>query len=43
MSAVGTDAFQECQAVELTRPCTKWSYQIQSVEEIQAVRVRARD
>jgi len=36
-SAVGTDAFQECSAVDLTRPCTKWSYQIQSVEEIDAV------
>jgi len=36
-SAVGTDAFQECSAVELTRPCTKWSYQVQSVEEIEAV------
>jgi acetolactate synthase-1/2/3 large subunit len=35
--AVGTDAFQECAAVELTRPCTKWSYQITSVEEIPAV------
>jgi acetolactate synthase-1/2/3 large subunit len=35
--AVGTDAFQECNAVELTKPCTKWSYQIQSLEEVQAV------
>ena len=25
-SAVGTDAFQECLAVDLTKPCTKWSY-----------------
>jgi acetolactate synthase-1/2/3 large subunit len=32
-----TDAFQECPAVELTRPCTKWSYQIASLEEIPAV------
>lgn len=36
-SAVGTDAFQECLAVDLTRPCTKWSYQVRSVEEIRAV------
>ena len=33
-AAVGTDAFQECMAVDLTRPCTKWSYQVQSVEEV---------
>jgi len=24
--AMGTDAFQECPATEITRPCTKWSY-----------------
>jgi len=36
-SAVGTDAFQECSSVDLTRPCTKWSYQVQSVEEVEAV------
>ena len=37
MAAVGTDAFQECLAVDLTRPCTKWSYQIKSVEEVRSV------
>jgi len=36
-AAAGTDAFQECDAVNLTKPCTKWSYQLQSVEEIPAV------
>jgi len=36
-AAVGTDAFQECLAVDLTRPCTKWSYQVQSVEELRSV------
>jgi len=36
-AAVGTDAFQECLAVDLTRPCTKWSYQVQSVEEVRSV------
>jgi len=36
-AAVGTDAFQECLAVDLTRPCTKWSYQIDSVEEVRSV------
>jgi acetolactate synthase-1/2/3 large subunit len=25
-SAMGTDAFQECQATEITRACTKWNY-----------------
>jgi acetolactate synthase I/II/III large subunit len=24
--AMGTDAFQECSATEITRPCTKWNY-----------------
>lgn len=24
--AMGTDAFQECPATEITRPCTKWNY-----------------
>jgi len=36
-AAVGTDAFQECLAVDLTRPCTKWSYQVRSVEEVRSV------
>ena len=35
--AMGTDAFQECMAVDLTRPCTKWSYQVSSVEEVRSV------
>merc|ERR1719222_1295779 len=25
-NAMGTDAFQECPATEITRPCTKWNY-----------------
>ena len=37
LAAVGSDAFQECLAVDLTRPCTKWSYQIKSVEEVRSV------
>mmetsp|Transcript_31382 Transcript_31382/g.71795 ORF Transcript_31382/g.71795 Transcript_31382/m.71795 type:complete len:810 (-) Transcript_31382:484-2913(-) len=28
------DAFQQAPAVDLTRPCTKWSYQIQSAAEL---------
>ena len=35
--AIGTDAFQEAPAVELTKPATKWSYQIQNIEEIPRV------
>lgn len=34
-SAIGTDAFQECPAIELTRPCTKWNYQVNSANELQ--------
>lgn len=34
ISAVGTNAFQECPAVELTKPITKWSHFIKSVQEI---------
>jgi acetolactate synthase I/II/III large subunit len=33
-SAIGTDAFQECPAVDLTTPCTKWSYQVRTINEI---------
>lgn len=36
-NAIGTNAFQECPAVEITRPITKWSYQISSIEEIDNV------
>jgi len=36
-AAVGTDAFQECLAVDLTKPCTKWSYQVKCVEEVRSV------
>ena len=35
--AIGTDAFQECPATELTRPCTKWSYQLKDANEIEYV------
>lgn len=33
-SAIGTDAFQECDALGLTRSVTKWNTQIRSVLEI---------
>ena len=35
--AIGTDAFQECPATELTRPCTKWNYQLKDANEIEYV------
>tara|TARA_Y100000389_G_scaffold55048_1_gene50944 strand:+ start:2022 stop:3761 length:1740 start_codon:yes stop_codon:yes gene_type:complete len=35
--AIGTDAFQECPATELTRPCTKWNYQLKNADEIEYV------
>ncbi len=32
----GRGAFQECDAVALTSPCTKWNYQIQSENEVES-------
>jgi acetolactate synthase-1/2/3 large subunit len=34
---MGTLAFQECPAVEITKPITKWSYCIKNVEEVPIV------
>ena len=31
---IGTDAFQECDAVGLTRPATKWNHQIGNIDEV---------
>jgi len=36
-SVIGTDAFQECPSIELTKPCTKWNYRISTVDEIEDV------
>jgi len=36
-NVIGTNAFQECPATEITRPITKWSYQISSIDEINDV------
>ena len=36
-TAIGTDAFQECPAIDLTKPCTKWNYQLTSSNEIDNV------
>ncbi len=32
--AIGTDAFQECDAVGISRPVTKWNVQIRRVEDV---------
>ena len=36
-AAIGTDAFQECPAIELTKACTKWSYQLKKTDNIEEV------
>ena len=38
---MGTNAFQECDAVNITRPTTKWSYCVKNVLEIPSVIDRA--
>jgi acetolactate synthase I/II/III large subunit len=36
-NAIGTDAFQECDAVNLTKHCTKWNYRLKHKDEIKDV------
>ena len=33
-NVIGQDAFQECPALDLTKPCTKWNFRPQNVNEI---------
>ncbi|GAB2899095.1 biosynthetic-type acetolactate synthase large subunit [Paraburkholderia jirisanensis] len=40
-NAIGTDAFQECDAMGITRPVTKWSHQIRDIGEIASLCVKA--
>src|SRR5690606_29546865 len=40
-TAIGTDAFQECDAVGISRPVTKWNVQIRRGEDIAAVTAKA--
>ncbi len=40
-SAIGTDAFQECDAVGISRPVTKWNAQIRRVEDVAAMAAKA--
>ena len=36
-TSIGSDAFQECPAIKLTEPCTKWNYQLTHSNEIEAI------
>ena len=36
-AAMGSQAFQECPAIEITRPVTKWSYCVENVDELPCV------
>ncbi|MCZ8440667.1 biosynthetic-type acetolactate synthase large subunit [Achromobacter xylosoxidans] len=40
-SAIGTDAFQECDAIGISRSVTKWNTQVRSVDDVAAVTARA--
>ncbi|WP_271009747.1 biosynthetic-type acetolactate synthase large subunit [Paucibacter sp. B51] len=35
-TAIGTDAFQECDALGISRPVTKWNVQIRAVDQVAA-------
>jgi len=37
LSVMGTNAFQECPATEISRPVTKWSYLIKDINEVSNV------
>lgn len=39
--AIGTDAFQECDAIGISRPVTKWNAQIRRTEDVAALAVKA--
>jgi len=40
-AAIGTDAFQECDALGITRPVTKWNAQVRSTSTIEALVAKA--
>ena len=40
-AAIGTDAFQECDALGISRPVTKWNAQIQDAESVRETTRRA--
>nr|WP_323018823.1 biosynthetic-type acetolactate synthase large subunit [Castellaniella sp.] len=39
--AIGTDAFQECDAVGISRPVTKWNAQVRRVEDVADLAAKA--
>lgn len=39
--AIGTDAFQECDAVGISRPVTKWNAQIKRAQDVTAMTAKA--
>lgn len=39
--AIGTDAFQECDAVGISRPVTKWNAQIKRIEDVAGLVAKA--
>lgn len=39
--AIGTDAFQECDAVGISRPVTKWNAQIRRAQDIRSMTIKA--
>ncbi|TQJ95390.1 acetolactate synthase large subunit [Achromobacter sp. SLBN-14] len=40
-AAIGTDAFQECDAIGISRSVTKWNTQIRAVDDVAGVTARA--
>ena len=40
-TAIGTDAFQECDALGISRPVTKWNAQVRNVEKLALTIVKA--
>lgn len=40
-SAIGTDAFQECDAIGISRPVTKWNAQIRRTEDVAGLAAKA--
>ena len=40
-AAIGTDAFQECDAIGISRSVTKWNTQVRAVDDVAAVTARA--
>ncbi|HRL20393.1 biosynthetic-type acetolactate synthase large subunit [Alcaligenes sp. SDU_A2] len=40
-TAIGTSAFQECDAVGISRPVTKWNAQVRRVEDVAALGAKA--